>query len=135
MCTGSFIWLLSENPDLTQKQVANIIERTAQKLDGYSFYSTPGRPNGTWNEQVGYGLLDAFAAVVAAKCRTTGFVNQIITTNTTKAGCDIWGRDVIVQNNAKLTIDAQNNVMINGPFEVQIGSALVIETSGFFCRF
>ena len=41
----------------------NIIEQTAQKVGGYSYATTSGRPNGTWHQEMGYGLVDAYAAV------------------------------------------------------------------------
>ncbi len=61
--------ILSANPCLTAKQVRDIIEQTAQKVrtDIYSYVTTAGRPNGTWNNQMGYGLVDAYAAVLKAK--------------------------------------------------------------------
>ena len=59
--------ILSANPDLTQQRVYSIIKSTAQKVGGYSYQTiTPFYPNGTWNEQVGYGLVNAYAAVFAA---------------------------------------------------------------------
>ena len=58
--------ILSVNPSLTQKEVADIIESTAQKVGSYDYEISPGRPNGTWNEQMGYGLVDAYAAVMEA---------------------------------------------------------------------
>ncbi|MBR1717466.1 MAG: S8 family serine peptidase [Paludibacteraceae bacterium] len=59
--------ILSVNPYLTQKGVADIIESTAQKIGGYSYSSHSGRSNGSWNKYMGYGLLDAYAAVFTAK--------------------------------------------------------------------
>lgn len=58
--------VLSANPCLTGQQVRDIIEQTSQKVGGYVYNITSGRPNGTWNEQMGYGLVDAFAAVQLA---------------------------------------------------------------------
>ena len=58
--------MLSANPNLTVKQVNEIIESTAQKAGNYSYSTTPGRPNGSWDTQVGYGLIDAEAAVCRA---------------------------------------------------------------------
>ncbi|MBR4563326.1 MAG: S8 family serine peptidase [Paludibacteraceae bacterium] len=58
--------ILSVNPNLTQKQVADIIESTAQKVGNYNYTTHSGRPNGTWNNEMGYGLVDAHAAVFAA---------------------------------------------------------------------
>lgn len=59
--------ILSVNPSLTAQQVRNIIEQTAQKVGGYSYTTTAGRPNGTWNNQMGYGLVDAYASVLMAQ--------------------------------------------------------------------
>ncbi len=62
--------MLSANPNLTVEQVNEIIEFTAQKVreeDLYSYTTTSGKPNGSWNEQMGYGLIDAGAAVCMAK--------------------------------------------------------------------
>lgn len=53
---------------MTQKQVADIIESTAQKVGGYNYQITAGRPNGTWNNEMGYGLVNAYAAVQEALC-------------------------------------------------------------------
>ena len=58
--------MLSVNPYLTRQEVADIIERTAYKLPGYTFSETIGRPNGNWNEQVGYGLVNTYEAVSQA---------------------------------------------------------------------
>lgn len=58
--------MLSVNPDLTHAEVTNIIERTSRKLPNYTFVNTSGRPNGTWNQRVGYGLVDCHGAVELA---------------------------------------------------------------------
>ena len=60
--------ILSINPYLTQDQVRDIIKSTARKVrtDLYTYSTTTGRTNGTWNNQMGYGLVDAYAAVIAA---------------------------------------------------------------------
>lgn len=59
--------ILSINPNLTSKEVCDIIEKTAQKVGSKAYTSYSNRPNGTWNEYMGYGLVDATAAVKAAK--------------------------------------------------------------------
>ena len=48
--------MLSVNPNLTPIQIKNTLTSTCTKLSGYSY------TNG-WNEEVGYGLLNAYAAV------------------------------------------------------------------------
>jgi len=61
--------MLSVNPNLTQQQVGQIIEQTARQIrpDIYNYdFNNPNRPNGGWHEQMGYGLIDACAAVAMA---------------------------------------------------------------------
>ncbi len=114
--------ILSENPNLTQKEVANIIESTARKVGNYSYTTTSGRPNGTWNEQMGYGLLDAFNAVLEADCRTTSIQNITYTSSTTVAGCYIQAEDITVSNNAKLTLVATRKIEISPSLTVNNSS-------------
>ncbi|MCL2042310.1 MAG: S8 family serine peptidase [Bacteroidales bacterium] len=57
--------ILSINPELTVQEVTDIIESTAKKVGTYDYQTTAGRPNGTWHNQMGYGLVDAAAAVMA----------------------------------------------------------------------
>src|SRR5690606_82155 len=59
------------NPCLTAGDVRDILESTAQKLSSYSYATTAGRPNGTWNFETGYGLIDAYAAVQLAQSLNT----------------------------------------------------------------
>ena len=58
--------ILSINPHLTAVEVNDIIERTAQKIGNNTYGLTLARANGTWNNQMGHGLLDAHAAVLEA---------------------------------------------------------------------
>lgn len=67
--SGIAALILSVNPTLTREEVVNIIERTARHevfSASYSFSNESERPNGPWCEQVGYGLVDAHAAVASA---------------------------------------------------------------------
>ncbi len=65
--SGVAALILSVNPNLTAKQVSDIIEKTAQKVGGYNYQNDPNHPNGTWNYEMGYGLVDAYEAVKTAK--------------------------------------------------------------------
>ncbi|MDR2927966.1 MAG: S8 family serine peptidase [Cytophagaceae bacterium] len=114
--------ILSANPDLFASQVRNIIGNTAQKIrtDLYTYSTISGHPNGTWNNQVGYGLVDAYAAVQAACPTLVNFTNRTVTTNTTVTSCgDINVENVTVKNGAKLTLDAPGEVNIGNNFEVE----------------
>ena len=79
------------------------------------------------NGLVASGRLNAYAAVEAVTCTTTNFMNQVVTTNQTITGCDINVQNVTVQNGVKLTLDATNETIISGPFEVKLGSTLEIK--------
>jgi subtilisin family serine protease len=113
--------VLSVNPDLKGLQVRNIIESTAQKVGGYNYQTTSGRPNGTWYQEMGYGLVNAYAAV---QCATpANFANQTVTSNTTVNGCSSVNiQNVTITNNAKLTVNMPAGLSINGTFDVQSGS-------------
>ncbi|MDR1370840.1 MAG: S8 family serine peptidase [Dysgonamonadaceae bacterium] len=123
--------VLSVNPNLIVQQVRNIIESTAQKVrpDLYTYSTTSGHPNGTWNNEMGYGLVNAYAAVqAAASSCVDNFINQTVSTNQTVVGCDdLTVQNVTVTNNAQLKLEASGEVTINGLFEVQSGSVLEIK--------
>lgn len=58
--------LLSVNPGLTAQQVRNIIESTTEKVGGYGYVLGQGeQPILTWNNQMGYGRVNAFNALQA----------------------------------------------------------------------
>jgi subtilisin family serine protease len=64
--------ILSVRPDLTQAQVRQAVESNCTKLFGYTFSSNVNHPNGTWNSEVGYGLVNAYAAVYSVAPRIEG---------------------------------------------------------------
>ena len=123
---GTVALVLSVNPSLTVQQVNNIIESTAQKVGGYNYQTTPGRPNGTWHQEMGYGLIDAFAAVQAADCPII-VVSGIISTDITYSDCIIEVVNATIQNNADVVFDAEEYTLINGTFEVETGSTLEVK--------
>lgn len=63
--------MLSVNPDLTSEEVYSIIKSTCTKLPNYEFKKDATHIYGTWNNKVGYGLVNAYYAVAAAKAHTT----------------------------------------------------------------
>lgn len=58
--------VLSANPNLTNIEVNDIIESTAIKPSTYKFTTKADRKNGSWNQYMGYGIVDAYAAVKKA---------------------------------------------------------------------
>lgn len=119
--------VLSANPGLSQKDVKSILERTARKIGNYSYATTSGRPNGTWNNEMGYGLADASAAVLAARSMPVNFVNKNIVADETIVAYSIFVQNVNVNNNAKLSLNASESIKIEPPFRVYSGSRLELK--------
>lgn len=88
--------ILSINPCLSGQQVRDIIEKTTQKVGNYVYSQTTGKPNGTWNSEVGYGLVDAYAAVQLAQAMNSPTLDLIV-----RDGNDDFG---IEPNNTSETI-------------------------------
>lgn len=73
---GMAALLFSLRPGLSASEARTIIERSCDKISPalYTYQNLPGKPSGTWNEEVGYGrvnveraLLDACAGRADAK--------------------------------------------------------------------
>lgn len=128
--------VLSVNPQLTAKQVADIIESTAQKVGGYDYTTTEGRPNGTWNFEMGYGLVDAYAAVLAAKTKYiqnhTYQSGSVIVENYPEiiAGYAVTDNkpygNVILEAGSDVTFSATEQVVLKPGFHAKAGSNLRI---------
>ncbi len=127
--SGVAALILSVNPNLTQQEVRNIIESTAQKVrpDLYTYSVNPNRPNGTWNNQMGYGLVDAYAAVQMAKCYNGGDIlaneintNTDINTNTFAVG------EVIVKSGNTLTLTSTLSMAPGAKIIVEPNAKLIV---------
>jgi subtilisin family serine protease len=122
--------VLSKNPTLKHSQVKYVIESTARKVrpNLYTYSTTAGHPNGTWNNEMGYGLVDAYAAVQLASC--IKFIeNQTISSNTTVSGCEIHAKsDVVTGSSTQLTFNATGDAIIDygGAFQVNYGASFVV---------
>ena len=98
--SGIAALILAVNPCLTGEQVRNIIESTSQKLGGYSYVTSPNRINGTWNNEMGYGVVNAFAAVQMAQL-------------TQSASLDLFIRDT--ENDLGLEPDTTSPILWDSP--------------------
>lgn len=63
---GMAALIRSAYPTLSNVQVRAIIERTAQKVGTVAYADVAGYPNGTWNQEMGYGRINVFRALDAA---------------------------------------------------------------------
>ncbi len=75
---GVMALILAANPNLTYIQARKVLECTANKVGGYSYVTTAGQANGTWNNEMGYGRVNAQTAVQWA----VAFKNMAIATTT-----------------------------------------------------
>lgn len=55
--------LRSLDAGLGNEEIRDIVERTCDKVGGYAYATEPGRPNGTWHDQMGYGRINVFDAL------------------------------------------------------------------------
>lgn len=63
---GMAALIRSQYAALTSAQIRNLIERSAQKTGVVAYAETAGRPNGTWNQEMGYGRINLFRSLDAA---------------------------------------------------------------------
>ena len=133
--------MLSKNPGLTRWNARVILESTADKIGNYTYASDSNHPNGTWNNEVGYGRVNAYNAVSSA-CTPTVlddsfwyyFNFQHHGNPDYVVGCKIIIPQLPIGNkgsagvflNHKLEIKASESTEIQGDFEVPLGSELLI---------
>lgn len=120
--------VLSVNPNLTAQQVADIIEQSATKVrpDLYGYAVTAGRPNGTWHTEMGYGLVNAHAAVLLAQdCQDNLLVDQDVlggNTDNRQAAITLTATNTLF-NTASAVYHAGNQVLLQPGFHAQTGVA------------
>ena len=57
--------IITRLPNIRNTEVRNIIERSASKVGNVPY--GPGQPHGLWNEEMGYGLIDAFKTLLTLR--------------------------------------------------------------------
>ncbi len=67
---GVMALVLSANGSLTEDQARAALESTTDKVGGYSYSNVGGQPNGTWSNDLGYGRINAEAAVLSVSAST-----------------------------------------------------------------
>lgn len=93
--SGIAALILSKYPDLTESQVRRAIELGCTYISGYFFHEDDEYPSGVWNNEVGYGKVDAYNALLWAE-----FAHQ---TNVTDG---ISGFDFTLTNNSSYDVYA-----------------------------
>ncbi len=110
--------VLSKNPNLTGQEVNNIIERSARKVrtDLYNYTTEIGRPNGTRHLEMGYGLADAYNALLQtpSPCQLNLTINTPITTSHNYQVNNQIIASSIVNNNLTIYFKAKSIVLKPG---------------------
>ncbi len=123
--------ILSVNPCLTGEEVKHIIESTCTKIrqDVYTYDNNPNHPNGTWNIEVGHGLVNAGAAVAMAQQmhEYTVINDSLISSNNTWTGNKQIISDLIIDSLATLTITDTLFVANSARIVVRPGGKLVLD--------
>lgn len=124
--------ILQRNSELTVNQVNSLICSNAKKLSGVNFNVT--KPDGLWNNEYGYGLLDAYSSVINTPS-TVYIQNESITgTRLISAGSIYVGKDVtntitygdVILGQGNITLHAET-VEIKNSTTVPLGTTLTIE--------
>ncbi len=124
--------VLGQNSELTVDQVNSIINSNAKKISGVNFYVT--NPDGLWNDEYGYGLVDAYNSVFNTP--NTIFIQNdtIMGTRFISADSIFVGRDVtdtkeygdVVLGQGDITMKAAC-VEIKNSTTIPLGTTLLIE--------
>lgn len=90
--------LLSEYPGLTNVQVRNIIERTAEKVGTVAYAETSGYANGTWNDEMGYGRINVLRALDFAEVMVRDYPGDTGVEPSTPPGGRFWtSSDIVIR--------------------------------------
>jgi subtilisin family serine protease/tetratricopeptide (TPR) repeat protein len=110
--------IASRHPDFTSQDIEEVICLTAEKLSSYTF--TDGYEYGSWNNEVGYGKLNADRAIG---------IKEDITSNTTLEKGNYVRDEVHVSNSSTLTLAAGSKFYLlkTGQLIVDAGATLIIE--------
>jgi len=118
--------VLSVNPCLTREEVKYVIESTCTKIrpDLYVYGNDPNHPNGTWNIEVGYGLVNAGAAVaLAQQMGGYKYIRDSIVTGTV-----VWTGNKMIHDS--LVIDSLATLTVTDTIYMSSSARLIVRPGG-----
>ena len=114
--------MLSVNPNLTQEEVSEFIKSSARKTKGHTYtYQNDPRilHDCRWNPQMGYGVLNAYDAVLRATGAYIFAHHSLIDANTIGhiIECkEVYIHDVEIKGNVGINVTSDQRVVILPPF-------------------
>lgn len=105
--------ILSVNSNLTQAEAREILELSCDKIPGFVFSNVGGQPNGTWNNDLGHGRVNAFSAVQLAVLSTCP-KPTISAPTVTQPACPVSTGTIVVNATGSGTIEYSID---NGAFQ------------------
>lgn len=128
MVAGVAALILSIRPDLTSEEVYTIIRESAYKLP---YYFSDGN---SWNSEVGYGLVNAYAAISAAKNMYIQNTTYVSGTSVVEHYPEIFAgysvTDTIPYGN--VLIKAGSNITYEANFAIHLLPGFSVEQGGTF---
>ena len=124
--------ILSVNPDLPQQNVGYIIASSAQKAGTYNYANTSDHPYGSWHEEMGYGLVDAYASVLMAMNKYIQDTTYTTTPTLVESANDIYAGknvtilkpqgDVVIPSGSNVRYKARHAIRLEPGFRVEQGA-------------
>ena len=122
--------MLSVNPELTAEAVDFIISKSARKVrtDLYSYTKDALHKYGTWNNEVGYGFVDAAAAVELAMPTTSYVWKQDIYDDADGyfENTNVDVKDITVDTYEQFHIFKSNGAILRSSVKIKQGGELLI---------
>lgn len=116
--SGIAALILSKYPELSQAQVRRAIELGCDYIPGYIYQDDSEYPSKSWNQEVGYGRVNAYNALLVA----SQFNQQNILDN-------IPGIDFVITNNSSYYLD-QMYISLTGTIAGEFETFILCEPGG-----
>lgn len=109
--SGVISLMYSVNPCLTENQIENILKQTSDKVGGYNYNSDPEDPG--HSQELGYGLVDAYAAVQMADAMNSEDLDLYVKDNVQDLGLEPNNSTNIFWRSPDIWVRNQDDGMTN----------------------
>jgi subtilisin family serine protease len=124
---GVMALILSANAGLTATQARFALESTCRKVGSYTYSAgVSDQPNGTWSNDLGYGLVDAYTAILSVTPQVTNDAGISSISSPNGTICATSASPQVSLNN--YGSNALNSVVIN--YRVDAGTVLTYNWNG-----